>query len=290
MSNSSLNRALFGQSHDEFYTQYRDVKGIIESVVKVNPSIFQNKAVLLPCDNPEYSQFTKYFIENFERFGIKKLISTSYSGIPTIEYNSLFAPRMITEYHGRILVCDNNNIKQALRTLKRLPCEHLTGNGDFRDDEIRKFRDEADIIVTNPPFSLFREFLRWLTDGDKQFIVFGALATLSVALPLKLLAQHKMFVVPYDSNVEYHTPNGGKTEPTVILSNIQPLPPLPTPSLTTMELNLQYSPYKKIRERGCPKYDNYDAIDVPYISAIPADYYGQMGVPASFFSIQSATI
>ena len=92
-----------------------------------------------------------------------------------------------------------------------------------------------------------------------------------------------MFVVPYGSHVEYNSPNGLKSVPTTILSNIQTLPSLPTPNLTTMKINLQYSTYKKIRERGYPKYDNYDAIDVPYLSAIPTDYYEQMGVPASFF-------
>lgn len=283
MSNSHICKAIVNKN-DEFYTRYSDVHTIIESIIKVNPNVFQSKTVLLPCDDPEQSQFTKYFIENFERFGIKKLISTSYSGIPTIEYNSLFAPpRMNIEHRGKIFVCDNNNIKQAVKNLECLPYEYLIGNGDFRSDEITKFRDEADIIVTNPPFSLFQEFLRWLLNANKQFIIFSGLTAHCTVLLAKLLAQQKVFVVPCDAHIKYNTSNGLKPIPTIILSNIQPLPPLPTPNLTTMKNNLKYSPYKKIREERYPKYDNYEAIDVSYISAIPTDYYGQMGAPASFF-------
>lgn len=139
---SSLTKAK-NEKNDEFYTQLSDIEKEIQAYLDFNPDVFSGKTVLLPCDDPEWSNFTRYFAQNFTRLGLKKLISTSFTSKP--------------KQHGKILTLTQDNAD--LIDVNNLEWAYLASNGDFRNDEIRALRDEADIIVTNPPFSLFREFL-----------------------------------------------------------------------------------------------------------------------------------
>ena len=176
--------------NDEFYTQYNDIQKEVNAYLDFNPDTFRDKTVLLPCDDPEWSKFTRFFAENFERLGLKKLISTSYAAASKKVFNaetqrrrggrarspstplwyqpSLFeqqSPQFDpdkTAVRGKIFVLDHDTNQNGRIDLDDLEWEYLDGDGDFRSDEVCKLRDEADVIITNPPFSLFREFLAWI--------------------------------------------------------------------------------------------------------------------------------
>ena len=271
IGNTDLNNARKAKN-DEFYTRYADIKNELLAYYDYNKDVFRGKTVLLPCDDPELSNFTKFFTVNLELFGIKKLISTSYSN----------------SGNGKISVNGSE-------------WQYLQGNGDFRSEEVTKLRDEADIIITNPPFSLFREFMAWIVEADKHFVIMGNMnaITFKNVFPLikngKIWLGHSLkngdciFEVPIDyvtRSPSVRVENGKKF---LRVSGIRwfanldhgirrkPL------KLMTMEDNLKYSKHKKVREAYCyQKYDNYDAIEVPFTDAIPSDYDGVMGVPISF--------
>ena len=137
-------RAAKAVKNDEFYTQWSDIENEMQAYLEYNPDVFRGKTVLLPCDDPEWSNFTKYFALNFGKFGLKKLISTSYAA---------------DGGNGKVSVFEGENEPQW---------GHLAGDGDFRSDEVTALRDEADMVITNPPFSLFREFITWL---DRKSVV-----------------------------------------------------------------------------------------------------------------------
>lgn len=143
--------------------------------ISITMRIFRGKTILLPCDDPEWSNFTKFFAQNFERFGLKKLISTSYA-IESKNVKQVYQPTLFetaapqfdkkkTRVRGKIFVLDHDTNRNGRIDIEDLEWDYLKGDGDFRSDEVKKLRDEADIIVTNPPFSLFREFLAWIV-GD----------------------------------------------------------------------------------------------------------------------------
>ena len=177
--NSSLGAAKDAKN-DEFYTQYSDIEAEMNAYVEFNPDVFRGKTVLLPCDDPEWSNFTKYFAANFERFGLKKLISTSYAKGAANKQLTLF------EQESPLFDADKHDTHGKLFTLTRDKdgsghvdtddiefSGYLEGDGDFRSAEVKALRDEADIIITNPPFSLFREFLAWIMEAGKQFVIIG---------------------------------------------------------------------------------------------------------------------
>ena len=166
--------------NDEFYTRFNDIEVEINAYYEYNHNAFRNKIILCPCDDPERSNFVKFFAANFKRYGIKALISTSYARIGTndklidVEKNP---PYYDTEKHktrGKLFVMtgDMNNDGRIDSDDVSFQ-KYLEGDGDFRSNEVTKLRDEADIVVTNPPFSLFSEFLKWIMDGNKQFIILG---------------------------------------------------------------------------------------------------------------------
>ena len=158
--------------NDEFYTQYADIQKEINAYLDYDPNVFRGKTVLLPCDDPEWSNFTRFFAQNFETLGLKKLISTSYAPDAKKEkYGILFeyaaeqnGGRPQNE-RGKIFVLDHDTNASGRIDFDDLEWDYLDGDGDFRSEEVCKLRDEADVIVTNPPFSLFREFLAWILDG-----------------------------------------------------------------------------------------------------------------------------
>ena len=183
MANQNLSNAKKAKN-DEFYTQWVDIEKEMNAYLEYNPDVFRNKTILLPCDDPEWSNFTKYFAQNFMNFGLKKLISTSYAQdsklIKTPIQLSLFemeSPKFDeTKSHanGKIFTLERKDVTgDGKIDIEDLEFEYLTGDGDFRTDEVCKLRDEADIVITNPPFSLFREFLAWVMEADKKFCVIG---------------------------------------------------------------------------------------------------------------------
>ena len=302
---------------DEFYTQWVDIENEIQAYLKFNPNVFKNKTVLCPCDDPFESNFFKYFALHFNKLGLKKLIATCYIGSPIANTQlSLFpdepdddkttrAPHKIeitevTDYNADDAV-DLSDVKWLLAN-KRNVLTRLRGDGDFRSSEIKALRDEADFIITNPPFSLFREFITWITEAKKQFLVISNMNAITYKEVFPLIKDNRMwmglgfgrsfkgFIVPKSyplSGSEARIDEQGNrivsTNNTIWLTNIdhghrhQPL------LLMTMEENLNFSKHKKIKDRqGYDRYDNYDAIEVPFTDAIPSDYDGVMGVPISF--------
>lgn len=299
--------------NDEFYTQYGDIEAEMNAYVEYNPDVFRNKTILLPCDDPEWSNFTKYFSSNFSRFGLKKLISTSYAKGAANKEITLFemeSPLFDEEKHetrGKIFTLTHDKDGSGMIDTDDIEFSgYLEGDGDFRSEEVKKLRDEADIIITNPPFSLFREFLAWIMEGEKDFIIMGNKNAITYKEIFPLLKVNKIWI-------GYTTLNGGRwmIMPKTIavksnkakydkkgnmILNIagvcwftnldhgkrhEPL------MLDTMAHNLKYNKQlkKKLEEYGCetyPKYDNYDAIEVPFTECIPSDYDGVMGVPITF--------
>ncbi len=280
--------------NDEFYTNYGDIQKEVNAYIDYNPDVFRDKTILLPCDDPDYSNFTKFFAQNFERFGIKKLISTSYAlesklykeqiQLSLLEVNSNKFDKDKTNIKGKIFTltkADNNK-----RTdINNLEWEYLEGDGDFRSNEVKKLRDESDIIITNPPFSLFREFVDWIMEAEKKFLIIGNKNAITYKEIFKLIKNNMMWLGCNSAN-EFEIPGNKNTKKVTGLTrwftNLehgrrhQPL------SLMTMEDNIRYSKHKEIKNIGYQKYDNYDAIDVPYTDAIPDDYNGVMGVPITF--------
>ena len=171
MANKNLSNAKSAKN-DEFYTQLNDIQAEVNAYIDYNPDVFRGKTILLPCDDPEWSNFTRFFAQNFEMLGLKKLISTSYAPDAKMEkYGILFeyaaeqnGGRPQNE-RGKIFVLDHDTNASGRIDFDDLEWDYLDGDGDFRSEEVCKLRDEADVIVTNPPFSLFREFLAWILDG-----------------------------------------------------------------------------------------------------------------------------
>lgn len=203
MANNTLSNAKAAKK-DEFYTMFYDIETEMEAYLDYNPDVFRGKTVLLPCDDPEWSNFTKYFAQNFELLGLKKLISTSYAinskiikaGIQTsfLETTSPKFDKSKTNTHGKIFVLEKDTTGDGKINLDDLEWDYLEGDGDFRSDEVKKLRDEADIIVTNPPFSLFREFLPWIMEADKQFVIIGNINAISYKEVFPSLKDNKMWI------------------------------------------------------------------------------------------------
>lgn len=312
MPNDNLARARDARK-DEFYTQYHYIEKEVNAYLEYNPDVFRGKTILLPCDDPEWSNFTKYFAQNFETFGLKKLISTSFAP-ESKKYKNGYQPTIFetksphydadkTKTHGKIFILERDVTGDGRINVKDLEWEYLEGDGDFRSREICKLRDEADFIITNPPFSLFREFLAWIVEADKQFLVIGNMNAITYKGVFPRIKDNLLwlgatnfntgmyFDVPddfvYAPTYKFETEIGGKKVNRVPgvcwFTNIdhgrrhEPL------SLMTMADNLKFSRHKEIRGRDdYLHYDNYDAIEVPYTDAIPSDYNGMMGVPISF--------
>ena len=174
MANKNLSQAK-NAKNDEFYTQYADIQAEVNAYLDYNPDTFRDKTVLLPCDDPEWSNFTRFFSQNFQRFGLKKLISTSFAA-DSKNFKTVYQPTLFeeespqfdkkkTKVRGKIFVLDHDANKNGKIDIEDLEWKYLEGDGDFRSEEVKRLRDEADIIVTNPPFSLFREFLAWILEG-----------------------------------------------------------------------------------------------------------------------------
>lgn len=294
--------------NDEFYTQFSDIEKEMNAYLDFNPKVFRNKTVLLPCDDPEWSNFTKYFAQNFEKLGLKKLISTSYAPTaeaysmqPTLfESESPHFDEVKTKSAGKIFTLTRDKTGDGRINVEDLEWKYLKGDGDFRSEEIRKLRDEADFIITNPPFSLFREFLAWIFEAKKQFVIIGSMNSITYKDVFPLIMKNQMWLGngfqagnayfrplaerEYATGVYDKGTNLVKFRNVVWFTNIDHGRRHEPMGLMTLDDNKKYSSHKEVRGIGYSKYDNYDAIEVPYTDAIPADYPGLMGVPISFLS------
>lgn len=308
MANSKLTKAK-NTKNDEFYTQFYDIEREMNAYLEYNPNVFRGKVILLPCDDPEWSNFTKYFAQNFERFGLKKLISTSYAP-ESKKLKAGYQPSLFeqanekfdknkTMINGKIFVLDHDVSGDGKIDVEDLQWDYLQGDGDFRSKEIKQLRDEADIIITNPPFSLFREFLAWIVEAKKLFVIIGSMNAITYKEVFPLIKKNLIWLGNGFSggNAYFATPNAAQYGNGVFNENTglvkfrnccwftnidhgrrhEPLP------LMTMDDNLKFSKHKELNGRDSYiHYANYDAIDVPYTDAIPSDYEGKMGVPISF--------
>lgn len=318
MANETLSSAR-NVKNDEFYTQYSDIEAEMNAYVEFNLDVFRGKTILLPCDDPEWSNFTKYFASNFERFGLKKLISTSYAKgagnkqLTLFEEQSPLYDAELHETHGKLFTLTHDTDRSGNIDIDDIEFNgYLKGDGDFRSDEVSKLRDEADIIITNPPFSLFRPFLTWILENNKQFVILGNMNAITykevfpylkdnkIWLGYKSLNQDMYFNVTDDykqwllknkkEGSAYVVINGivmGRLASACWFTNIDHGKRHEKLLLDTTAHNLKFnkSLKKKFENYGItsyPCYDNYDAIEVPFTECIPSDYDGVMGVPITF--------
>lgn len=314
MANTNLSKAK-NAKQDEFYTQYADIEKEVTAYLEYNPDTFRDKVVLLPCDDPEWSNFTRYFALHFEDLGLKKLISTSYAPeskqlkekplLTLFETESPQFDPSKAQANGKIFVLERDVDGNGRIDIDDLQWQYLEGDGDFRSREVEAFRDEADIIVTNPPFSLFREFFAWVMESGKMFLmignqnaitykeVFPSIKNNMIWLGATGFANDMVFRVPEGFEVKEadrqkaarlgYVGNYTRLGNSCWFTNIdhgrrhQPLP------LMTMADNLKFSRHKELKGKNeYLHYDNFDAIEIPFVDSIPSDYDGGMGVPITF--------
>lgn len=304
-------RAAQAAKNDEFYTQWVDIEKEMSAYLDYDPDVFKNKIILLPCDDPEWSNFTKYFAQNFGRFGIKKLISTSYAEEskslkigyqPTqLEYEDPRFDESKTSSRGKIFTLSTDNDGDGKIDIDDLEWDYLQGDGDFRSDEVKCLRDEADIIITNPPFSLFRKFLAWIVEAEKSFCIIGNMNAMTYREVFPLVMANQLWYGPSISSGdrEFGVPDsyplkaaGHRTDEDgnkfiqvkgvrwfTNLEHGRRHEPLP---LMTMADNRKFNKRIQANELAYKEYDNYAAIEIPYTSAIPGDFKEVMGVPITF--------
>ena len=265
-TNARLHKAKKAKN-DEFYTQLTDIS---KELIHYKHH-FKDKIVFCNCDNPTWSAFWKYFHLNFEALGLKKLISTHYDKTE---------PTYKMEYTGG----DDNDIEVGVKT-------PLEGNGDFRNQECLDLLDEADIVVTNPPFSLFREYVACLMEHEKKFVIIGNMNAVICKNIFPLICEGKMWV---GANGKGGTRKGNTmcfTVPDDFTGKTIDVDGVPMAEVTAWWFtNLDYEKrhekklilWKKYTPEEYPTYDNYDAINVDKLSDIPVDYDGVMGVPITF--------
>ena len=269
--NANLSAAKAAKN-DEFYTQWSDIESEMRAYLEYDPDVFRGKVVILPCDDPEVSNFTKYFAERFESLGLKKLISTSYAA---------------DGGHGKVLILEAEDTQRG----------YLQGDGDFRSAEVTALRDEADIVITNPPFSLFREFMAWLSEGDVLFSVIGNMNAITYKEIFPLIKDNELWIGATGMrSITYEVPVEGDVGPGQFEENGKRYQKMGnTCWFTNIEHGRRHEPLKLMTQaenevsnkriinnaNSYKKYDNYDAIEVPATSGIPSDYTGVMGVPIS---------
>jgi hypothetical protein len=312
MANSNLTAAKRAKN-DEFYTQYHDIEKEINAYHDFSPKVFKGKTILLPCDDPEWSNFTKFFAQNFERFRLKKLISTSYA-VDSKLYKDGYQVTMFeesapqydsnkTRTRGKIFTLTRDISGDGKVDVDDLEWNYLEGDGNFNSKEVKALRNEADIIITNPPFSLFRDFLAWILVVNKQFVIIGNMNAITYKEVFPLIKENKMwlgatgngndmvFAVPPGTEVDEkdkqkaarlgyvgdYTRLGNSCWFTTIDhgKRHQPL------QLMSISDNMKFNNKMKDRD-GYEEYENYNAIEIPFTNAIPSDFEGIMGVPISF--------
>lgn len=301
MAGNSALRSADKAKNDEFYTQLAD----IEIEMKHYRKHFKDKVVFCNCDDPYESNFFKYFAMNFNYLGLKKLIATCYRGSPIIgeqfEQLSLFdilqneenTPKRFPYKIEITEVVDTNgdgavdltDVEYLLRS-KNNVLSLLDGDGDFRSQECIEILKQADIVVTNPPFSLFREFVAQLFEYEKKFIIIGNQNSITYKEIFPLLKDNKMWLgfgfkggAAHFINKHYvdYATAGDHRDGMIRVSGVV--------WLTNLDIKKRHEElelYKKYNPEEYPKYDNYNAINVNKTADIPQDYYEEMGVPITF--------
>ena len=263
MANVSLSNAKRAKN-DEFYTQLSD----IENELKHYKNHFAGKVVYCNCDDARKSNFFRFFQKKFNDYGLKKLVTTSYN----------------EDGHGSVLVYEGDTNSNGKLDDNEVKVSELKGNGDFRSEECIELLKEADIVVTNPPFSLFREYIATLVQYNKKFLVIGNQNAITYKEIFPLIKENKLwtgnnmvktFRVPQVTNKNCEVlPNGE------IIAKFGSIC-----WFTNLDIKKRHEEiilYKKYNEEEFPKYDNYDAIEVSKVCEIPKDYDGIMGVPITF--------
>ena len=254
MANSDLKKAKKAKN-DEFYTQLQD---IVDEIAQHSDYVkqFEGKTVLMNCDDPEWSSFVEFFRKFFKKLKLKKIIAT--------HYNPDGSPSYKLEWYGEKIHGDTvNMIKTPLK-----------GNGDFNSEECIELLKEADIVVTNPPFSKFRQFLSLLMEYNKKFLIIGSMNAISYKEVFPLIKENKLWL-GYNYVKEFIQPDGTIKKFGNILW------------YTNLDIDKRHEPliltknYKGNEDRY-PKYDNYDAINCDKVADIPKDYFGVVGVPITF--------
>ena len=313
MGNSQLSAAKKAKN-DEFYTRMTDIEHELVHYRKH----FKGKVVLCNCDDPFESNFFKFFVLNFNRLGLKRLIATCYNGSPIAggEYQPSLFDDDVDENTGRHRraykavvnvfrdttgdgVLDMDDIRNLLDSgeneLTELHGDGTYDAGDFRSRECLELLDEADIVVTNPPFSLFREYVATLMEHDKRFVIMGNKNAITYKEIFPLLRDDKMWIgmKPMGQDMYFDIPQerqknlvgSGRSTSYKIINDV-PMGRAPVIWFTNLDIKKRHEDlllYRRYKEDPSkyPKYDNYDAIEVSKVKDIPEDYYGVMGVPST---------
>ncbi len=274
MANKNLNNAKRARK-DEFYTQLED----INNELKHYREHFRGKTVLCNCDDPRISNFFTYFAYNFEFLGLKKLITTCYKN----QDNELFGDH--TSEQAVYLVYEGDKNGDRIPNAEEIGVHPLKGDGDFRSAECIELLKEADIVVTNPPFSLFREYVAQLIEYDKKFLIIGHQNAIKYKEIFPLIQQNKIWLGygfkggagHFVSNYEDTATAGNHKEGMIRVSGVHWFT-----NLETKKRHENLILYKSYSPEVYPKYENYDAIEVSKTELIPFDYEGAMGVPITF--------
>lgn len=273
-ANSDLHSAKRNKK-DEFYTQLED----IERELIHYKEFFKDKVILCNCDDPRVSNFTKYFVLNFEFFGLKRLICTCYKN----NQPDLFSMNETEQAIYMVYEGDKNGDRVA--NDNEYEIHPLNGDGDFRSAECIELLKQADIVVTNPPFSLFREYVAQLVEYNKKFIIVGNQNAITYKEIFPLIQSNQLWLgygfkggaAHFYSKYEDTASAGDHKEGMIRVSGVVWFTNLPIE-----KRNEELLLYKTYNPEEFPNYDNYDGINVNKTSDIPCDYYGVMGVPITF--------
>lgn len=302
MANSTLDAAKKAKN-DEFYTQYADIQKEIEAYLEYNPNTFRGKIVYCNCDDPYESNFFRYFVLNFKRLGLKQLITTSYkpSAVANTQLGLFGDDKTVQPAKGRPKITANKfiisdvgdtdgdgqfnlqDVAEQLKANKHNEWSPLEGDGDFRSRECIELLKACDIVVTNPPFSLYREYVAQLVAYQKKLLIIGNMGSIIYKEIFPLISATKLWLGVHNGARVYLTPDGSekKMGNTCWFTNLDHGRRHSHLSLMTMADNLKYN--KKMKGKAAyDHYDNFDAIEVPFTDAIPSDFDGIMGVPISF--------
>lgn len=280
VANTNLNTAK-NDKKDEFYTQLSD----IEKELRYHKASFKNKVVLCNCDDPRVSNFFHYFSYNFEKLGLKKLITTCFKNQNIDLFSKSNSEKAIyLEYTG-----DKNG--DNIPNIEEIGIKNLKGDGDFRSEECIELLKEADIVVTNPPFSLFREYVAQLIKYEKKFLIIGNVNATSTKDIFKLIKDNKLWMGAsiHSGDREFGVPDdyplnaaGSRVDPITGEKFIRVKGVRWFTNLDYSERHADMILYKKYSAHEYPKYDNFNAINVDKTKDIPMDYDGNIGVPITF--------
>ena len=259
---------------DEFYTQRVD----IENELRHYRAHFAGKVVLCNCDDPRQSEFFKYFAENFEKLKLKRLIATCYKSQDVDLFSQGQCERAIKQVYegdknGNMIVDDDE-----------VGVFELNGDGDFRSEECIEILKEADVVVTNPPFSLFREYVAQLMKYSKKFLIIGNKNAITCSEVFQLIKENQIWpgVRGFAGGMWFRAEYEGKTDKIINGKRFVNVPSIWFTNLDHQKRHEILPLYKKYSAEEFPKYDNFDAINVDKTSDIPYDYDGMMGVPITF--------